>query len=73
MLKMKKDSCKNVQENLKLIIKKNRVGFISFIILVLKTTSMHFGLIYYCYYTKLTFSSGFLKRKQRCFLARNDL
>ena len=48
LLKMEKDSCRNIQEDLKLAMKK--VRFISFIIFILKTTSMHFDLTYY--YTK---------------------
>ena len=47
-LKVEKDSCKNVQENLKLAVR--RVGLIPFIVLVLKTTSMYFDLSYYYYY-----------------------
>ena len=57
LLKMEKDGCKNIQENWKLVMKK--VGFISFIIFVLKTTSMYFDLTYYYYgYTKLNFFFG---------------
>ena len=70
-LKMEKDSCKNVQENMKLAVKK--VGFFSFTIFVLKTTSMYFYLTNYYYYTKLTFSSAVLSKKQRCFLDRNAI
>ena len=44
---MENDSCKNVQEDLKLAMKKvGRIDFISFIIFVLKTTSMYFNLTY---------------------------
>ena len=45
---------------------KIRVGFISFIIFVLKTTSMYFDLTYY-YYTKLTFFSGCAQEKAEMF------
>ena len=48
---MKKDSCKNVPENLKLHFLCS-VCFISFILFVLKTTNMYFDLTYH-YYTNL--------------------
>ena len=38
---------------------KSRIGVISFLMFVLKTTSMYFDLTYYYYcYTKLTFLTG---------------
>ena len=52
LLIMEKDSCKNVQKKFKAGHDKSRVSFISFVIFVLKTTSMYFDLTYY-YYTNL--------------------
>ena len=58
MLKMEKGRCKNNQDNLKLAMKRVRVGFISFIIFVLKTTSIYF-------YLSSLFSSGYGHKKSR--------
>ena len=39
---MKKDNCKDVKENFTLAIQKTGVGFILFIMFVLKTTNIYF-------------------------------
>ena len=54
---MEEDSCKNVWRKFEAGHKKSSVGFILFIIIVLKTTNMYGDLIYYYYFTKLTFFS----------------